>query len=106
MRSSASGGQEHEQEVSGRTLSQKKCWGPADTIADTRRTGIGVKNDRHCELHSSQKTSTTASSPWSFEDSLRALATRTRTERHVGAWWRRPQARTKHSSPSLPSPAG
>ena len=27
-----------------------------------------------------------------FEDSLRALATKTRIWRHVGAWWRRPQA--------------
>src|SRR5208283_2548228 len=27
-----------------------------------------------------------------FEDSLRALATKTRIGRHVGAWWRRPRA--------------
>src|SRR5271165_7580251 len=52
------------------------------------------------------KTPSTASSPWPFEDSLRALATKTRMGRHVGAWWRRPQARKEHSSPTLPSPGG
>src|SRR5208337_3269177 len=51
------------------------------------------KKDRHCEVHSSRRTSSTAASPWPFEDSHRALATKTRMGRHVGAWWRRPQAR-------------
>src|SRR5208337_3077501 len=41
-----------------------------------------------------------------FEHSLRALATKSRTGRHVGAWWRRPQARKEHSSPTLPNPGG
>src|SRR5271157_2076358 len=41
-----------------------------------------------------------------IEDSLRALATKTRMGRHVRAWWRRPQARKEHSSPTLPSPGG
>ena len=52
------------------------------------------------------KTPSTASSPWPFEDSLRALAIKTRMGRRVGAWWRRPQARKEHSSPTLPSPGG
>jgi hypothetical protein len=41
-----------------------------------------------------------------FQDSLPALATKTRTGRYVVAWWRRPQARKERSSPTLPSPAG
>src|SRR5271157_5493806 len=42
------------------------------------------------------------------EDSPRALATKPRMGRYVGAWWRRPQARKEHSSPTptLPSPGG
>jgi hypothetical protein len=42
----------------------------------------------------------------SFEDSLRALATKTRIRRHAVVWWRRPQAGKEHSSPTLPSPGG
>jgi len=38
----------------------------------------GEKKDRHCEVHLSRRTSSTASSPWPFEDSHRALATKTR----------------------------
>src|SRR5208337_4690305 len=41
-----------------------------------------------------------------IEDSLQALATKTRMGRHVRAWWRRPQARKEHSSPTLLSPGG
>jgi hypothetical protein len=73
----------------------------SQTIADQ-----GEKKGGHREFHSSRRTSSTASSPWPFEDSLRGLATKTRMGRHVGAWWRRPQARKERSSPTLPSPGG
>ena len=60
----------------------------------------------HCEFHLSRRTSATASLPWPFEDSLRALATKTRMGRHLGSWSRRPQARKECSSLTLPSPGG
>src|SRR5208282_556324 len=71
--------------------------------------GQGQKTDRHCEFHSSRRTSSTASSPWPYEDSLRALATegvgreawsvislrsaKSRVGRQIVGWWHRPQVR-------------
>ena len=78
--------------------------GPVVTLAHSQTIADqGEKKDRHCEVHSSRQTPSTASSPWPlFVDSLRALATKARIGRHVGAWWRRPQA--SDGSPNQPAP--
>ena len=67
--------------------------GAATLSASWHERMQGEKKERHSEVHLSRRTSSTASSPWPFEDSHRALATKTRMGRHVGAWWCRPQAR-------------
>ena len=38
------------------------------------------------------------------EHSFQTLATKTRMGRQIVGWWRRPQARKEHSSPTLPEP--
>ena len=70
----------------------------SQTIADQ-----GEKQDRLCEVHSSRRTSSTASSPWPFEDSLRGLATKTRMGRQVGAWCRSCSSLSVKGFPSLRS---